>query len=173
MAERGVDGRYEELPDLIGHKREREHAWSLLSQHANWWEPGGLKPVVPPTSNAPLPVFFRIAVEHCPAGKRGNEHVPVARHELSDASRIGIEAVIDQDFARRRMTPAGHRSGPLAARQTPLDQVDHGKQVGDAVDDVVGSRRRQALHGFGPHAVRTAGGEAPAYRPAKARRRCR
>ena len=67
-----IDGRYEELPDVIGHKREREHAWSLLSQHANWWEPGGLKPVVPPTSNAPLPVFFRIAVEHL-SGREARE----------------------------------------------------------------------------------------------------
>ena len=35
-----LDGLYEELPDRIGHKLEREHAWSLLSKHANWWEPG-------------------------------------------------------------------------------------------------------------------------------------
>ena len=30
-----VDGRYEELPDRIGHKLERDHAWSLLSKHAD------------------------------------------------------------------------------------------------------------------------------------------
>src|SRR5262245_5920570 len=39
-----VEGRYEELPDRIGHKVERDRAWSLLSKHVNWWEPGALKP---------------------------------------------------------------------------------------------------------------------------------
>src|SRR5688572_5896732 len=28
-----VDGRYEELPDRIGTKVQRDHAWSLLSRH--------------------------------------------------------------------------------------------------------------------------------------------
>ena len=66
-----VDGRYEELPDQIGHKREREHAWSLLSKHANWWEPGGLKPVLPLIEASP-PVFFRISVEHL-SGREATE----------------------------------------------------------------------------------------------------
>jgi nitroimidazol reductase NimA-like FMN-containing flavoprotein (pyridoxamine 5'-phosphate oxidase superfamily) len=58
-----VDGRYEELPDRIGHKLEREHAWSLLSKHVNWWEPGGFKPVTPPVSDHSSHVFFRILIE--------------------------------------------------------------------------------------------------------------
>ncbi|MEW9804739.1 pyridoxamine 5'-phosphate oxidase family protein [Mesorhizobium marinum] len=58
-----VDGRYEELPDRIGHKVERDHAWSLLSQHSQWWEPGALKPVLPPVSTHAEHVFFRIVVE--------------------------------------------------------------------------------------------------------------
>ena len=32
-----VDGRYEELPDEIGHKRDRDHAWSILSKYNDWW----------------------------------------------------------------------------------------------------------------------------------------
>lgn len=28
-------GRYEELPERIGYKRQRDYAWSLLSKHAN------------------------------------------------------------------------------------------------------------------------------------------
>lgn len=40
-----VDGRYEELLDRIGHMPEREHAWSILSRHVDWWEPGALKPM--------------------------------------------------------------------------------------------------------------------------------
>ncbi len=55
-----VDGRYEELPDRIGWKTERDRAWSLLSQHANWWEPGGMKPI--PEGATPH-LFFRILIE--------------------------------------------------------------------------------------------------------------
>lgn len=58
-----VDGRYEELPDRIGHKRGRDHAWSLLSKHCDWWEPGGLKPILPPESDHSPHVFFRIVIE--------------------------------------------------------------------------------------------------------------
>ncbi|TJV99105.1 MAG: pyridoxamine 5'-phosphate oxidase family protein, partial [Mesorhizobium sp.] len=39
-----VDGRYEELSDRTGHQVQLDHAWSLLSKHADWWEPGALKP---------------------------------------------------------------------------------------------------------------------------------
>ena len=54
-------GAFEELPDRIGWKRERDHAWSLLSKHANWWEPGGLKPLSAPAAASHL--FYRIHVE--------------------------------------------------------------------------------------------------------------
>ncbi len=57
-----VNGRFEELPNEIGHKKQREQAWQLLSQHENWWLPGGLKPVLPVTTKQPH-LFFRIAVE--------------------------------------------------------------------------------------------------------------
>ena len=43
-----VYGVFEELPDRIGTKVARDHAWSLLEKHANWWEPGGLKPMPTP-----------------------------------------------------------------------------------------------------------------------------
>ena len=56
-----VYGVFEELPDRIGSKRERDHAWSLLSKHANWWEPGGLKPVMGPGASRHL--FYRIRIE--------------------------------------------------------------------------------------------------------------
>ena len=55
-----VYGRYEELLDRIGTKVQRDRAWSLLSRHAQWWEPGGLKPV----ADAPTPhLFYRIAID--------------------------------------------------------------------------------------------------------------
>lgn len=58
-----VDGRFEELPDRVGHKLQRDHAWSVLSKHADWWEPGALKPVMPPVSDSIPHVFFRILIE--------------------------------------------------------------------------------------------------------------
>lgn len=68
-----VDGRYQELSDRIDHKAARDHAWSLLSRHFDWWEPGGLKPVMPPISDhAPPHVFYRILVEHV-SGREARE----------------------------------------------------------------------------------------------------
>ncbi len=56
-----VLGTFEELPDRIGTKRERDHAWSLLSQHANWWEPGALKPLSDAVPAQHL--FYRINID--------------------------------------------------------------------------------------------------------------
>ena len=67
-----VDGRYEELPERIGHKQDREHAWSLLSKHANWWEPGSLKPEASPPSEPSPPVFFRVRIEQL-SGREAKE----------------------------------------------------------------------------------------------------
>lgn len=64
-----AEGSFEELPDRIGHKHERDHAWSLLSAHADWWEPGALKPVLPPVAGNSSHVFFRIRVEQM-SGRR-------------------------------------------------------------------------------------------------------
>ncbi|MGX8010010.1 pyridoxamine 5'-phosphate oxidase family protein [Mesorhizobium sp. ORM8.1] len=57
-----VEGRYEELPDRIGHKVQRDHAWALLSKHADWWEPGALKPETATVAESQPHVFFRIAI---------------------------------------------------------------------------------------------------------------
>lgn len=57
-------GRFEELPDRIGWKRERDHAWSMLGQHPSWWEPGGLKPAPGPSASASEHLFYRIEVEN-------------------------------------------------------------------------------------------------------------
>ena len=57
-----VYGAFEELPDRIGWKRERDHAWALLSKHASWWEPGGLKPSSDHQAT-PAHLFYRINVD--------------------------------------------------------------------------------------------------------------
>jgi nitroimidazol reductase NimA-like FMN-containing flavoprotein (pyridoxamine 5'-phosphate oxidase superfamily) len=66
-----VEGHYEELPDRVGHKRMREHAWSLLSKHVNWWEPGALKPMTLPLSDHADHLFFRVVVD----GMSGREAI--------------------------------------------------------------------------------------------------
>lgn len=58
-----ADGWYEELPERIGYKRQRDHAWSLLSRHANWWEPGALKPGNLPLADDAKHVFFRVVID--------------------------------------------------------------------------------------------------------------
>jgi nitroimidazol reductase NimA-like FMN-containing flavoprotein (pyridoxamine 5'-phosphate oxidase superfamily) len=58
-----AEGRFEELPDEIGHKRDRDFAWQILSANAQWWSPGALKPVNPPVAHHLAPVFFRIRIE--------------------------------------------------------------------------------------------------------------
>ncbi len=57
-----VNGRYEELPDRIGHKVQRDHAWAVLSKHADWWEPGALKPDTSTDAEHLPHVFFRISI---------------------------------------------------------------------------------------------------------------
>jgi len=58
-----VNGHYEELPDRIGHKVQRDHAWSVLSnKHADWWEPGALKPATSSDAEHLPHVFFRIFI---------------------------------------------------------------------------------------------------------------
>ena len=58
-----AEGRFEELPDRIGSKVERDHAWSLLSQHANWWEPGAIKPQRAVPSGDTAHIFFRVSMD--------------------------------------------------------------------------------------------------------------
>lgn len=67
-----VDGRYEELHDRIGDKVERDRAWTLLSKHVEWWEPGGLKPGTVPLADHSQHVFFRIVVEQA-SGREATE----------------------------------------------------------------------------------------------------
>ena len=58
-----IYGVFEELADRIGTKVERDRAWSLLQKHVNWWEPGGLKPVLPAVAGASAHLFYRIKIE--------------------------------------------------------------------------------------------------------------
>jgi nitroimidazol reductase NimA-like FMN-containing flavoprotein (pyridoxamine 5'-phosphate oxidase superfamily) len=70
-----VDGRYEELPDKIGHKLERDRAWTVLSKHVNWWEPGALKPATGPSASQPTHVFFRILIDKMSGRAAEDENV--------------------------------------------------------------------------------------------------
>lgn len=63
-----VDGLYEELP----RQDDRDHAWSLLSRHTDWWEPGALKPVAQPLSYHSDHVFYRVIIEEV-SGREARE----------------------------------------------------------------------------------------------------
>jgi uncharacterized protein len=67
-----AEGRFEELPNEIGHKLDREHAWSVLSKHYDWWEPGALKLVEQPLSGHSPHIFFRVLVERM-SGREAKE----------------------------------------------------------------------------------------------------
>ncbi len=67
-----VGGRFEELSDQTGYQHERDHAWSLLSKHFDWWEPGALKPVPLPISDHSDHIFFRVFVEEI-SGREAHE----------------------------------------------------------------------------------------------------
>jgi nitroimidazol reductase NimA-like FMN-containing flavoprotein (pyridoxamine 5'-phosphate oxidase superfamily) len=55
-------GRYDELPDTLEHKRDRELAFQLLQQRANWWEAGYAKTIVQHAERKMEPVYFRIQI---------------------------------------------------------------------------------------------------------------
>ncbi|UVK46249.1 pyridoxamine 5'-phosphate oxidase family protein [Mesorhizobium sp. AR07] len=71
-----VEGLFEELPkgphlddSAAGVERmtapmdgDRKFAWSLLAAHANWWEPGALKPGAAPTVSGSH-LFYQIRIE--------------------------------------------------------------------------------------------------------------
>jgi nitroimidazol reductase NimA-like FMN-containing flavoprotein (pyridoxamine 5'-phosphate oxidase superfamily) len=67
-----AEGVFEELPDRIGTKRIRDHAWSLLSEHANW-QPGTLKPGLPPLQDEQRRLFFRIRIVRM-SGRAAQQH---------------------------------------------------------------------------------------------------
>jgi nitroimidazol reductase NimA-like FMN-containing flavoprotein (pyridoxamine 5'-phosphate oxidase superfamily) len=57
-----IFGRYEELPNTPERKMERELAYELLKQKANWWEPGYAKTIIRGTARSLDPVYFRIQI---------------------------------------------------------------------------------------------------------------
>lgn len=70
-----IDGRFEELPERTGHKREREHARQLLSAHTDWWEPGSVRPVTPLRTGRSTYIFYRVIVEEM-SGREAVEERP-------------------------------------------------------------------------------------------------
>lgn len=57
-----IQGRYQELSAEGRWHRECLHAWSLLEKHANWWEPGGLKPSAPEIAAGYKHLFYSIDI---------------------------------------------------------------------------------------------------------------
>jgi len=77
-----IDGLYEELPDTDQWRSSMIHAWSLLSRHANWWEPGGLKPGPVEIASRSDHLFYRIRIVDL-TGRLAfdDEHRPAAQEK--------------------------------------------------------------------------------------------
>jgi nitroimidazol reductase NimA-like FMN-containing flavoprotein (pyridoxamine 5'-phosphate oxidase superfamily) len=97
-----VQGLFEELPDRIGSKLQREHAWSVLSKEANWWEPGGLKPIT--VAGASEHVFYRIGIDGMTATGSPDHHEDLVEPSAAPASN------------RCRMSAATCSGAPTATR---------------------------------------------------------
>lgn len=70
-----VDATYHELPDNEDYHEERMHAWSLLEQHFDWWEPGALKPTPQPIHSAsPHHVFFALDIDNVTGIEAGDDN---------------------------------------------------------------------------------------------------
>ena len=79
-----IFGRYEELPDTLKWKVERERAYTLLQQKANWWEPGYTKTIVHGSERPLVPVYFRIRIVEI-SGHHGASDSPSPIEENSPA----------------------------------------------------------------------------------------
>ena len=71
-----IFGRYEELPDTPERKHDRERAFQLLQQRANWWEPGYAKTIVQHAERRLDPVYFRIQIAQITGLHGGSEPAP-------------------------------------------------------------------------------------------------
>jgi hypothetical protein len=75
-----VTGLYEEISPMNGYERQRDHAWSLLRQHANWWEPAYQETRIGDVDRPLLPVFYRVAVTGLTGRRcRTEEHTHLPR----------------------------------------------------------------------------------------------
>lgn len=88
-----IFGHYEELPDTLEWKAERERAYRLLQQKANWWEPGYAKTIVHGIERPLVPVYFRIRI----AGISGH-HAASDSPPRNDANSSAVERARKQSL---------------------------------------------------------------------------
>jgi nitroimidazol reductase NimA-like FMN-containing flavoprotein (pyridoxamine 5'-phosphate oxidase superfamily) len=74
-----AQGRYEELPDTLECKPEREMAYDLLQQEAMWWEPAYVSPAQLDTADELTPIFYRIHIDHVTGRHARPDRVDAAR----------------------------------------------------------------------------------------------
>ena len=88
-----IFGRYEELPNTPERKMERELAYELLKQRANWWEPGYAKTIIRGTTRSLDPVYFRIQIAQI-TGRHGTRDP----RDVIDAKSPAIERTDKQSI---------------------------------------------------------------------------
>lgn len=85
-----VHGRYEELPDTLEWKLERELTHDLLQQEAMWWEPACASNIHPGAADEFIPIYYCIHIDRM-TGRR-------AMPDSIDAARL----VSPQDVPERK-----------------------------------------------------------------------
>jgi len=58
-----VQGRYEECPDMPEWRAERDLAFALLRQRANWWEPAGVRQASHGAVGQAILTYYRIHID--------------------------------------------------------------------------------------------------------------
>jgi nitroimidazol reductase NimA-like FMN-containing flavoprotein (pyridoxamine 5'-phosphate oxidase superfamily) len=78
-----VFGHYEELPDTQESKTNRELAYALLQQKADWWEPAYSKTIIGGKERALVPVYFRIKIDEI----TGRQAIPATPGNRADSNQ--------------------------------------------------------------------------------------
>lgn len=90
-----IFGSYEELPDSPERKMDRDLAFQLLQQRANWWEPGYAKTIVQHAARELHPVYFRIKVVKITGLCSASESTPSFETKLPTAEHANPSHIAD------------------------------------------------------------------------------
>lgn len=98
-----VQGRYEELPDTPEGKANRELAFQVLQQRANWWELGYARTTArDEVARSWEPIYFRIKIDQITAYHCVSETVPGGFAAKSKAQQTRSHVMSDMFASLRK-----------------------------------------------------------------------
>lgn len=98
-----ADGRYQELPDESVFGVLRDRAWKLLSRHADWWEPGSLKPSAQAQASAYNHIFYRVEVDNLLG------ELACSKSKAFDTTLSHRGAALPRPIVTKRLNKPSHR----------------------------------------------------------------